>query len=213
MTRKIPNRRSAARAAPAVKKEPANDGANVAGSMGTAIRKRRLEAGLTLQDVARKAKFSISYLSQIERNILAPSVSTLKRIADILSIPAGLLMFAEGGPGPHSPVALVRRSERKQLFFPGSNIKYELLTGDMQRRASMLWVAAPPGSESGPAFSHNGEDGVVVIKGELEIEVGNVWHTLRKGDSIYFSAELSHRWRNRGKETVEAIWLSTPPSF
>jgi transcriptional regulator with XRE-family HTH domain len=141
-------------------------------SLGVTIRNRRKQAGLTLQEVADRAELSISYLSQLERNLLIPSLSTLKRVADILSIPAGQLMFAADGNGmTSSPVAIVRRRERKRLFFPGSDIRYEMLTPDMRRKASLLWLSAPPGSESGPSFAHEGEDGVVVLKGELKVEV------------------------------------------
>jgi transcriptional regulator with XRE-family HTH domain len=185
------------------------------GSLGAAIRAERKKAGRTLQDVANQAQFSISYLSQIERNLLTPSVSTLKRIADVLDIPAGQLMFTGAHNEPLSSlVAVVRRKERKQLSFPGSNIHYELLTPDMRRRSSLLWVSAPPGSESGVGtFSHEGEDGVLVLKGELEVEIASVWHKLKAGDTVYFNAGLPHRWRNSGTIPAEAIWLSTPPSF
>ncbi|WP_424139167.1 helix-turn-helix domain-containing protein [Roseomonas chloroacetimidivorans] len=182
------------------------------GSIGHTIRVHRKKAGLTLQDVAHEAECSISYLSQIERNLLVPSVGTLRRIATILSIPLGQLAFGDGGSGI-APVGVVRRNERKRLVFPGSNIDYQLLTPDMRRRSSLLWVKAPPGSESGPAFSHEGEDGVLVLAGTLEIEIGDVWHQLDEGDSIYFNAELPHRWRNRGTKTAEAIWVSSPPAF
>lgn len=182
------------------------------GALGNAIRTHRKKAGLTLLELANLADFSISYLSQIERNLLTPSIATLRRLADALDIPAGQLMLKDASQ-PNSPVAVVRRNERKQLAFPGSRIHYELLTPDMRRRSSLLWIQAPPGSESGPPFSHEGEDGVVVLKGTIEVEVGNVWHQLEKGDSIYFNASIPHRWRNSSADVAEAIWLSTPPSF
>jgi transcriptional regulator with XRE-family HTH domain len=182
------------------------------GSLGNAIRTHRKLKNMTLLALAKKAEFSISYLSQIERNLLTPSIDTLRRLAEVLGIPAGQLMLRDAGQ-PNSSVAVVRRSERKQLAFPGSNIHYELLTPDMRRRASLLWVEAPPGSESGPLFSHEGEDGVVVLKGTIEVEVGSVWHQLETGDSIYFNAKIPHRWRNSGGVSAEAVWLSTPPSF
>jgi transcriptional regulator with XRE-family HTH domain len=182
------------------------------GSLGNAIRTHRKQENMTLLDLAKRAGFSISYLSQIERNLLTPSIDTLRRLAEELGIPAGQLMLKDARQ-PNSPVAVVRRSERKQLAFPGSNIHYELLTPDMRRRASLLWVEAPPGSESGPLFSHEGEDGVVVLKGAIEVEVGSVWHHLEAGDSIYFNAGIPHRWRNSGGVGAEAVWLSTPPSF
>jgi|SoiMethySBSTD1v2_1073268.scaffolds.fasta_scaffold94203_2 transcriptional regulator with XRE-family HTH domain len=182
------------------------------GALGYAIRTHRKKAGMTLIELAKKADFSISYLSQIERSLLTPSIATLRRIADALGIPAGQLMLKDGGYA-NSPVAVVRRNERKQLAFPGSKVHYELLTPDMRRRASLLWVEAPPGSESGPLFSHEGEDGVVVLTGTIEVEIGGVWHRLGAGDSIYFNAKISHRWRNGGSGPAQAIWLSTPPSF
>jgi len=182
------------------------------GSLGEAIRTHRKLKAMTLLALAKRAGFSISYLSQIERNLLTPSIDTLRRLAEVLGIPAGQLMLKDARQ-PNSPVAVVRKSERKQLAFPGSNIHYELLTPDMRRRASLLWVEAPPGSESGPLFSHEGEDGVLVLKGKIEVEVGSVWHQLEAGDSIYFNAKIPHRWRNSGGVGAEAIWLSTPPSF
>jgi transcriptional regulator with XRE-family HTH domain len=182
------------------------------GSLGNAIRTHRKLKNMTLLDLAKRAKFSISYLSQIERNLLTPSIDTLRRLAEVLGIPAGQLMLKDAGQS-NSSVAVVRRAERKQLAFPGSNIHYELLTPDMRRRASLLWVEAPPGSESGPLFSHEGEDGVVVLKGSIEVEVGSVWHQLEAGDSIYFNAKIPHRWRNSGGVSAQAVWLSTPPSF
>ncbi len=182
------------------------------GALGYAIRTQRKKAGMTLLDLAKKADFSISYLSQIERNLLTPSIATLRTLAEALGIPAGQLMLRDGGHA-NAPVAVVRRKERKQLAFPSSDIHYELLTPDMRRRASLLWIEAPPGSESGPVFSHDGEDGVVVLKGTIDVEVGSVWHHLEAGDSIYFNAGIPHRWRNSGNAVAEAIWLSTPPSF
>ena len=85
---------------------------------------------MTLVELAKKADFSISYLSQIERSLLTPSIATLRRLADALGVPAGQLMLKDGGHA-NSPVAVVRRSERKQLAFPASSVHYELLTPDM----------------------------------------------------------------------------------
>ncbi len=168
---------------------------------------------MVLQELANKADLSISFLSQVERNLLTPSVSALKRIADVLDIPAGSLMFGaesrKGGVG----IGLVRRGNRKRVVFPDSQIEYEMLTPDLRRRMSALWLKAPAHAESGPVFAHDGEDAVIVLKGRLQIEIGGVWYALGKGDSLYFSSELPHRWRNDSDTVAEVIWVSTPPSF
>ena len=160
------------------------------GSLGSIIRKARLGRKMVLQELADKADLSISFLSQVERNLLTPSVSALKRIADVLNIPAGSLMFGAE-----------------------SQIEYEMLTPDLRRRMSALWLKAPPRSESGPVFSHDGEDAVIVLRGRLKIEIGGVWYELAKGDSLYFNSELPHRWRNDSDSIAEVVWVSTPPSF
>ena len=183
-------------------------------SLGATIRHTRRKREMTLEQVARKTKLSVSYLSQVERDRMPPSLSSLKRIAEALDVPAGSLMFAKSGARSDAPVAVVRQSARKRLVFPGSKISYEMLTPDLRRRASMLWLHAPAGAESGPApFSHEGEDAVVVLRGRLAVEIGGVWQELGTGDSIYFDSQLPHRWRNPTNRPTIAIWMSTPPSF
>ncbi len=182
-------------------------------SLGSDIRRVRKQKGLTLTRLASMTALSISFLSQVERSLLTPSVSALKRVADVLGMPAGALMFKVGRAAGAARVSIVRRRERKRITLPASNISYELLSPDLRRRTSILWLHAAPGAESGLAFSHEGEDSVIVLKGHLKVEVGGVWHDLASGDCICFHSELPHRWCNQSQREVEAIWVSAPPSF
>ena len=185
---------------------------DVGHSLGPVIRRARQRHKLTLQQVADRSELSVSYISQIERNLLTPSVSTLKRIALALDIPAGDLMFAPHAGGSRR-VAVMRKGQHKRLSFPESSITYSLLTPDLRRRSSALWLVAEPGAASGSAMTHEGEDIVIVLKGRLSVDVAGTWHDLDAGDSITFNSELSHRWCNRGERIAEAIWISSPPSF
>ncbi|HET8833000.1 MAG TPA: cupin domain-containing protein [Casimicrobiaceae bacterium] len=185
---------------------------DVGRSLGPMIRRSRKRKELTLQQLADRADLSVSYISQIERNLLTPTVASLKRIAAALDIPAGQLMFAEAGSAK-SLVAVLRKGHRKHVRFPQSSISYELLTPDLRRRVSALWLVANPGAEGGPALTHEGEDMVIVLQGQLSVDVAGTWHDLKAGDSIYFNSELSHRWCNRRKQVAQAIWISSPPYF
>lgn len=204
---------SRARKAGVAEQEPGAAEPRVMASLGGVIRKARREAGMTLQDLAGRSDLSISFLSQVERNLLSPSVSALKRIADVLRIPAGSLMFGTETRSGMAGVGLVRAGSRKRVVFPDSKIVYEMLTPDLRRRMSVLFLTAPPRAESGPVFAHEGEDAVILLKGRLLVEIGGVWHSLSKGDSLYFNSELPHRWRNDTDSEAEVIWISTPPSF
>jgi transcriptional regulator with XRE-family HTH domain len=185
---------------------------DVGRSLGPMIRRSRKRQELTLQQLADRADLSVSYISQIERNLLTPTVASLKRIAGALDMPAGQLMFAEAGTAK-SLVAVLRKGHRKHVRFPQSSISYELLTPDLRRRVSALWLVANPGAEGGPALTHEGEDMVIVLQGQLSVDVAGTWHDLKAGDSIYFNSELSHRWCNRRKQVAQAIWISSPPYF
>ena len=189
------------------------DEARAPASLGLVIRTARREAKRTLMHVAKDADLSISFLSQVERNLLTPSVSALKRIADVLQIPAGSLMFGAESSSRGANVNVIRCDSRKRVVFAQSHIAYEMLTPDLRRRMSIFWLNAPPHSQSGPSFSHEGEDAVIVLKGKLKVEIGAVWHELKKGDSLYFNSELPHRWLNETSRPAEVMWISTPPSF
>ncbi len=180
-------------------------------SLGASIRTGRRDAGLKLREVAAATGLSISYLSQIERDLLTPSVDALRRIANAVDIPAGALAFAAGSRRGRASVSIVRREARKRVAFADANIAYELLTPDVQGRVSVLALSVPPGAESGAAFTHPGEDIVIVQHGALMVEVGGLWHEIDAGDSIRFSSEIPHRWRNGANGPAQALWISSPP--
>ena len=74
------------------------------GGLGEFIRKQRELADLSLRDLARRAKVSNPYLSQIERGVYKPSAKVLKAIADALEVSAETL-FAHVGLLEHPPDA------------------------------------------------------------------------------------------------------------
>jgi transcriptional regulator with XRE-family HTH domain len=181
--------------------------------VGDLIRPRRRALNLTLTEVARKTGFSASYLSQIERNLVGPSVAALMKIAGALGVSVGQILAQDASSGPAAK--LVRPHERKTLSYPGSDIRYELLSPDLSSRAmEVLMFRAPAGSTSGrESFTHDGEECFVLIKGRLRVWVGEEEHVMRQGDSLYFKSSMAHRWVNDSKTDAVAIWVNTPPSF
>lgn len=190
--------------------------------LGPRIRRLREQANLTIAEVAQRSGFSIGYISQVERDLANPSLGALKRIADAIGVRLPALFHepvpvAEDEPHngtPDEPATVVRSRRRKVLIYPGSNIRHELLSPDLQRKIEFLWATAPPGTGSGDEpYQHQGEEIGVVVKGWAECRVGNKTYVLEAGDSIYFASHLPHSWRNAGDEPLEIIWVSTPPTF
>lgn len=191
--------------------EAPNLGVMVA-AIGATVRQLRKEAGLTLEQLADRGQLSVGLVSQLERGKGNPSFATLVQIAHGLNVPVGRLMLIENTPSP-----VVRASQRRRVDshgIPGDLCVYEMLTPDLNGALEATWVRAQPGHDtSATPFVHHGEEVGIVLSGSLNVHVGDVDYRLDAGDSIRFSSTVPHWFANPGPETVDAIWVSTPPSW
>ena len=178
-------------------------------SMGARIRKRRMQLGMTLNDLAEATGLTKSFVSQIERGRNSPSISTLRGIAAGLEVPMFYFFQAEQTTEP-----VVRLAQRRIVTFQNTGVKYEFLTPDLQRSIEMLELRLKAGQHTGSRpLAHEGEECAVVVQGSVEIELAGVTYRLEAGDSIYIGALQPHRTYNPGKDTAVIISAITPPSF
>jgi mannose-6-phosphate isomerase-like protein (cupin superfamily) len=94
-------------------------------------------------------------------------------------------------------------------------IEYRLVAATRrERRMSILNEQYQPGSDTGEdLLAHSGEEGGVIVEGELELTVaGRTW-LLRAGDAYYFDSRLPHRFRNTGRVPARLVSANTPPSI
>lgn len=182
------------------------------GSVGAQVRVLRKARKLTLEDIGRRSGVSVGLLSQIERGRGNPSFNTLAQIAHALEIPIGRLFHV---PERTSPV--VRANARRSLDIhekKGSDALHYLLTPTLTGALEAVWIEAPPGYDtSDTPFSHPGEEFGIVLEGRHEIYLDGVRHELGPGDSITYSSEVPHWYRNAGEQTVKSVWVITPPTF
>ena len=201
--------------------------------LGKRIRAERQKRQLTLEKFSAKTGLSKSFLSQIERGNTEPSITSLKKIAaefgySVVNLfPNGNGMESNWGyqddirehpvrkPTYINNVSIVRAGKRKRLALPGSNVVYDLLTPDMKRQLEVMYMRVKAGEDSGsePMLDSPGEKLCFVVKGNLELTVGEDVYLLDEGDTIYYPAHVPHSWRALGGERVEVIWILTPPSF
>ena len=188
-------------------------------SLGAKIRQYRKTLQLTLAELAEQCNISTSFLSQIERDQANASVATLHTIADVFGLPLATFFEEPGQKNNDLRLAettakVVRADQRKTLIYPGSGIRNELLSPDLQRNIQMMRVIIPPGIGTGDVpLVHDGEECGFVLQGQVEIWVGDETFILNPGDSIYQSSTIPHRSRNIGDVDVIIIVAITPPSF
>jgi transcriptional regulator with XRE-family HTH domain len=192
-----------------------------ANELGEMIRARRIARKMSLAQVAEQAGVSTSFVSQVERGVANPTLSTLKSLVEALGSSVGSLLEdderadADGGDrGGDSDITVLRAGKRRRIVYPGSSIANELLSPSLQRKMEIIWVEAAPGAGSGGhPHKHEGEECGIVISGEMSFKVGDTECVLGPRDAIYFSSHIPHQWENLGTEDVVAIWIITPPTF
>ena len=180
--------------------------------IGQQLRQLRKAKGLTLQDVASRAGFSVSYLSQIERNVSRLPIGVLKKLADVLGVHINWF-FQSGGRGPADERdVIVRAANRRNLSFTGLGITEELLSPNLAGPLELLISTIHPDADS-EYYAHDGSEAGVVISGTLELWVGDSHFQLSEGDSFAFPSTTRHRCANRGSDPAKVLWVITPPHY
>lgn len=191
-------------------------------AVGEKIRRQRLMRNLRIVDLAEMVSMSVSYISQVERGLLYPSVGSLQKIARALDLHVADFFQDDSEDGAEKPrpepvdttPRVVKALHRKGLAYANTDVLYQLLSPDLKGNIELLMIKAPPGGESGgPDFVHDGEECGVVISGQMTYTVGESVVVLDAGDSVYFKSSLPHRWKNTSDEELVAIWAISPPSF
>ena len=82
------------------------------------------------------------------------------------------------------------------------------------RQMCILREVMPPGSDTGDtSLSHDGEEGGVIIQGQVEITVGDRVKVLGPGEAYYFESRTPHRFRNVGNDDAIIVSANTPATF
>src|SRR5712692_7781862 len=158
--------------------KPRSAAGDEASSIGARLKRLRTERGLSLRDVATASGVSASLLSQLERDLANPSISTLQRIAQSLHVSVFALLPENGGP----PAIVVRPGNRRKLVIQDGQLRYELLSPDANRQME-VWVGRlEPGAEMGSdPSSHHSEEFILVLRGRMELSLGDETHVLEEG--------------------------------
>ncbi len=155
-----------------------------------------------MRKLAVRSGLSANALSMIERGRSSPSVSTLYKLADALDV--SITEFF--GPQPAKQhVILVKAEERSRVPFVRG--LWEGLGGEkFSGRVEPFLLTLETGGSSGQStMIHTGHEFVFCLRGQLEYLVEKHAYELDAGDSLLFSANLGHRWRNPGKTVVNAL--------
>jgi transcriptional regulator with XRE-family HTH domain len=175
-------------------------------ALGSGIRTERLRQSMTLAQLAERTGLSPSALSQIERGVTDPSIGSLRRIASALQVPFFQFLLE-----PDSPDPVVRKNERRTITFPNRALQYQLLTPNLRGPFEILAMDLAPGAASGDdALGHDSDECMLILSGDVEVEVAGVSYTLAAGDSVSIQRNAPHRVVNHGPSGAEVLMVISP---
>lgn len=176
-------------------------------NLGGRIKELRRQKGFTLKDLAERTDLSPAMLSQVENNIVAPSISTLWTFAEALGVKIGHF-FQEDAPEDDDFVLTRSGSEppvqRNELphTIPYKDLAHGLADKTMH---PFLIDCGEPCEFSIKEMTYEGEEFLHVLGGQLTVEYGDRRMELGPGDSIYYNAQVPHRLRAANGARVLAV--------
>lgn len=176
--------------------------------LGRRLKKRRTEMGFTLQELASKTNLTASFISQIERGVTNPSLATLQKFADALSVEVMYFMAEDFSSGRR----LTRSTERPRVMIDEVNITYELLTPDLSGIFEGIIIHLKPGSKNAVRrLRVETEELFFVLEGELLVGVGDEEIILKKGDSFHVMGASVKKLVCAGGHPVTYLAIISPP--
>lgn len=177
--------------------------------IGKKIKILRQEKNLTQDELALRCELSKSFISQLERDLASPSISTLADILESL----GVTLKEFFSDDEEEKIVFTRNdffeAEDEEL---GYTVEWVIPNAQKNEMEPIL-VTLKPGGRYKEEIAHEGEEFGYVLAGNIVLHMGNRKYRVHKGESFYYKSNNTHFISNPGKITAKIIWVSSPPSF
>ena len=159
---------------------------------------------IDLPELAARTDLSVDFLTAVIEDNVYPSLGPLLKIARALDVRLGTFLDDQFSEDPLIMRQEGRKSELSMLRGkdkPTDMKFYSLGKGKSDRHMEPFYVELlPESAEDKRLSSHEGEEFIVVQEGEIEVLYGEVTHTLKVGDSIYYNSIVPHYVSCKGGE-------------
>lgn len=172
--------------------------------IGVQVRALRHERGLSAVVLAQRSGISQPFLSQIERGITAPSLTTLYALARALEVPISRLLAQVDRAEEDAPV--VRASEGIEQF------ARVLVSSEGSPQIEALEHEFVPGEGDRGWFHHPGQDFLYVIDGVVELQrEGYPAEVLEAGAARLYEGDTPHRCVLHGEKPARTVLVAVRP--
>jgi transcriptional regulator with XRE-family HTH domain len=175
--------------------------------LGSRIRKFREMKKVSFEELCERTGLAPDFLRAVEEEGTYPSLNPLLKISRALGVRLGTFLDDAAGEDP----VIVRLAERQEEFHmhtdrdsPVAMTYFSLGKGKVDRHMEPFFIEMLPAShEDRKLSSHEGEELIIVVSGEVELLYGKKRHVLKAGDSMYYNSVVPHHVGTAGDGKAE----------
>ena len=178
-------------------------------NIGEKIKQLRIQMNLTQEELANRSELSKGFISQVERDLNSPSISTLVDILECLG--TNLKDF-------------FNEDINEKIVFSNDDIFIQdneeldhtinwIIPNAQKNQMEPILIKLAVGGRSNVYNAHEGEIFGYVLSGSLNLCIGNKNYSVASCESFYYKANASHYVQNTGNVETTLLWVSNPPNF
>jgi transcriptional regulator with XRE-family HTH domain len=177
--------------------------------LGTRLRDLRTKRGLPQKELADLVGVTSSTISQIESNLIYPSLPALLKLAEVLSVEVSSLFRDPADSAGRVVFSIKEAADVKLPTLAEGEVQAKLLTPlDLEVKGEPYLIEVPPKkSLSSHFFVHKGEELGFVLKGKLQFKTKNSTQSVQTGDLIYLTHDIPAQWKNPGPGPAKLLWI------
>lgn len=181
--------------------------------LGKKVRKARQDRRVTLEELARDSGVSKSVLSQVERGVTNPTLSTLWNIARALSLDP-LALFGGDRRSRHAEGGAISTIDPvDDPVIENDESKYRLVILNRPETAGKSELYRLELRDGGALISNPHEHGAVeqitVLRGQVDVRCGDDKIRLKAGKTARYAGDLPHAIHAAGRQGADVILFVT----
>ncbi len=177
--------------------------------IGHRIKELRIIKGLTQEELADRAELSKGFISQVERDLTSPSISTLVDILQCLGTDLSDFFTQD----VDTQIVFHENDYFEKIDTEYKNKTEWIIPNAQKNIMEPIRVTLSPDGQTYPDYPHEGEEFGFVLAGSIAIHLGKKIIKAKKGESFYFTPNSTHYIKATSKSNAFFIWVSSPPSF
>lgn len=189
---------------------------NAKNRLGSRLKALREARNITVEDLSERANLSAEGVKKIENGEMIPGLTPLFRLARVMGVRIGTFLDDQENIGP----VVTKKGEKKGVtrFSDKDNPAssdldfYSLALNKSGRHMEPFIIDIYPSSEEDyRTSSHEGEEFLYVLEGEIEIKYGKEIYSLKEGESIYYDSIVMHHVHSAGTGPAKILAVVYAP--